>query len=331
MYIAKQSTSFTLALGPFLDDTDGKTAETGLTITQPDIRLSKNGAAYAQKNAAGTLSHMENGYYSLTLDTTDMNTVGTLRVHVIESGALPVWVDIQILEEAVYDALFAASATGLLPANVTQWLGSAAATPTVAGVPEVDLTHVAGSTTSVSTVASSIATIAAAIGAIADAAADGDPTNSDTAMAYLKQLINVLIGTDGVAAFPASATPGNAVSLAEVIRQVYDEVAGLNGGALLDAAAVRAALGMASANLDTQLGDLPTAAEILAAILAGTYEGTVTVQDYLRLSAAALLGLVSGAGTTTVVFKAADETTTRISATVDSDGNRTAVTLDPDS
>src|SRR3990167_9431207 len=33
----------------------------------------------------------------------------------------------------------------LLDVNLTQWLGTAAATPTVAGVPEVDLTHVAGS------------------------------------------------------------------------------------------------------------------------------------------------------------------------------------------
>jgi hypothetical protein len=31
-----------------------------------------------------------------------------------------------------------------LPANVTQWLGTAAATPTVAGVPEVDITHFNG-------------------------------------------------------------------------------------------------------------------------------------------------------------------------------------------
>lgn len=328
MYIAKQSTSITVAFGPFLDETDGKTAETGLTLTQPDIRLSKNGGAFAQRNSAGTLSHMENGYYSLTLDTTDTNTVGTLRVHVHESGALPVWLDIQILEEAVYDALFGASATGLLPANVTQWLGSAAATPSVAGVPEVDLTHVAGSTTSVSTLASSVATLLAAIGAVNDAAADGDPTNTDTAMAYLKQLINVLIGTAGVVAFPSSATPGNAVSLAEVVRQIYDEVAGLNGGALLDAAAVRSAVGLASANLDTQIDALPTAAEIVTAILAGQYEGTETIQTALRLFRAALVGLVTGAGTTTVTFFGKDEVTDRIVATVDDDGNRSAVAVD---
>ena len=37
--------------------------------------------------------------------------------------------------------------TNVVSANVTQWLGTAVATPTVAGVPEVDLTHVNGSTT----------------------------------------------------------------------------------------------------------------------------------------------------------------------------------------
>jgi hypothetical protein len=46
-------------------------------------------------------------------------------------------------------------------ADVTAWLGTTPATPTVAGVPEVDLTHVAGSTTSVSTLASSMATLLA--------------------------------------------------------------------------------------------------------------------------------------------------------------------------
>ncbi len=103
--------------------------------------------------------------------------------------------------------------------------------------------------------------VLAVLGALADAAADGDPTTGDTVMAYIKQLVNVLTGTAGIVTFPASATPGNAVSLAEVIRQIYDEVAGLNGGALLDAAGVRSAVGLASANLDTQLDALPTAAE----------------------------------------------------------------------
>lgn len=113
--IIRQSTAITVAIGPFLDSTDGVTAETGLTITQPDIRLSKNGAAFAQKSAAQTLSHMENGYYSLSLSTTDTDAVGRLTLHVAESGALPVFYEFQVVEEVVYDALFVAAATGALP------------------------------------------------------------------------------------------------------------------------------------------------------------------------------------------------------------------------
>ena len=101
----KQSTSVDLPIGPFLDDTDGKTAETALTLTQPDIRLKKNGGAWAQKNAAQTLSHEENGYYEVTLDATDTNTLGLLRLAVHESGALPVWDDFLVVPAAVYDAL----------------------------------------------------------------------------------------------------------------------------------------------------------------------------------------------------------------------------------
>lgn len=113
--VLRQSTAATIAIGPFLDSGDGNTVESGLTLTQPDIRLSKNGGAFAQKSAAQTLSHMENGYYSLSLSTTDTNTVGRLTVHVHESGALPVFHEFQVVEEAVYDALFVASATGALP------------------------------------------------------------------------------------------------------------------------------------------------------------------------------------------------------------------------
>jgi hypothetical protein len=118
-YVIRQSTAITVALGPFLDEDDGNTVEDGLTLTQPDIRLSKNGGAFAQKSAAQTLSHMENGYYSLSLSTTDTNTVGQLTVHVHEAGALPVWIYFQVVEEAAYDAIFAASAAPATAAGVS--------------------------------------------------------------------------------------------------------------------------------------------------------------------------------------------------------------------
>jgi hypothetical protein len=57
-------------------------------------------------------------------------------------------------------------------------------------------------------------------------------------------------------------------------------------------------------------------------------EGTYTAAELLRIMAAALAGELSGAATTTITILGVDEATDRIVATVDSDGNRTALTLD---
>ena len=118
----KQSTSVDVPIGPFVDATDGVTAETALTITQPDVRLKKNAGAWAQKAAAQTLTHEENGYYEVTLDATDTNTLGLLRLAVSESGALPIWEDFLVVTANVYDSLFS---TDVLDVSVTQVNGAA--------------------------------------------------------------------------------------------------------------------------------------------------------------------------------------------------------------
>jgi hypothetical protein len=105
----KQSTASTIKLGPFLDDTDGKTPKTGLTISQADIRLSKNGGAFAQSNNTAGATHNENGYYDVPLNATDTNTLGTFRVAVSKSGALPVWQDFMVVPSNVWDSMFGAS------------------------------------------------------------------------------------------------------------------------------------------------------------------------------------------------------------------------------
>lgn len=110
MQILRQSTaSQSIIIGPFVDSTDGNTAETGLTIANTDIRLSKNGANIAAKNSGGG-THDELGYYTITLDATDTDTVGRLQVAVHVSGALPVYHDFTVVEENVYDAIYASSA-----------------------------------------------------------------------------------------------------------------------------------------------------------------------------------------------------------------------------
>ena len=76
------------------------------------------------------------------------------------------------------------------------------------------------------------AALASVVGALNNAAAAGEVTDADTLMQYLKQLINILIGTPGIGAFPAEAAPANGVSLAEVIRAIHVDVTGLNGDAM---------------------------------------------------------------------------------------------------
>ena len=139
----KLATAVDLKVGPFVDQTDGFTAETGLTISQGDVLLSKNAGDYAQKNDVTACAHQTAapGNYECELDTTDTDTLGILSIRIHESGALPVFTSCMVVSAAYYDFAFGSTA---LPVNVTTWLGTAAATPTVAGVPEVDVTHSGG-------------------------------------------------------------------------------------------------------------------------------------------------------------------------------------------
>ncbi len=105
----KQSTAVDVLIGPFVDSTDGDTEETGLTVAQADVRLSKNGQTGAQKNDATSAAHDADGFYNCELDATDTNTVGQLTLYVHVAGALAVRHDYHVVEENVYDAWFAAS------------------------------------------------------------------------------------------------------------------------------------------------------------------------------------------------------------------------------
>jgi hypothetical protein len=59
-------------------------------------------------------------------------------------------------------------------------------------------------------------------------------------------------------------------------------------------------------------------------------EGTYTLKDAIRIILAFAAGKVSGGGTSSIKFRSTGDDVDRIQATVDSSGNRTAVTLDPD-
>ena len=139
--VLKQSTAVSLKLGPFVDTAGAAT--TGLTISQADVRVAKNDGAWAQKNESTSCTHEENGMYECPFDTTDTNTVGIINIVVAEAGALIERRTCMVLAAASYDAHVPSTGLGM-PADVKAWLGTAAATPTTAGVPEVDVTFLAG-------------------------------------------------------------------------------------------------------------------------------------------------------------------------------------------
>lgn len=66
----------------------------------------------------------------------------------------------------------------------------------------------------------------------------------------------------------------------------------------------------------------------VANILAGVVEGSLTLQGVLRLLLAAETGKSTGGGTTSIAFRDNADSKNRIAATVNTSGNRTAVTLD---
>ena len=73
-----------------------------------------------------------------------------------------------------------------------------------------------------------------------------------------------------------------------------------------------------------QLMSLPRATDIVATAV----DGATTLAESLRLANAVLGGKVSGASTGTETFRNLADTKNRVVATVDSSGNRTAITRD---
>jgi hypothetical protein len=109
--ILKQSTAATIVLGPFLDDTDGKTAK---NAASPVARLSKNAGAFAARSDATAIANMENGYYTCVLNATDTNTLGRLCIGGTGTASLPVRQDYFVVTTDEWDRQF--DTVGAVPA-----------------------------------------------------------------------------------------------------------------------------------------------------------------------------------------------------------------------
>lgn len=104
-YILENSSAF-VTMGPFVDDTEGTTPETGLAATM-NIYIITAGVR-AARDSTDSITHLGDGYYSVPLNATDTAPgSGTVsrRVYATAGGALPVWSDICVVDLNFYGAM----------------------------------------------------------------------------------------------------------------------------------------------------------------------------------------------------------------------------------
>lgn len=225
----KAATAATVLIGPFVDNTDGYTPETALTITAAEVLISKNGGALAAKSEATAATHDAAGYYAVDLDTNDTDTPGALKIVVNESGAFPVWQECAVLTAEAWEALFNGKT---IPANVTWWNGSAVGAPATAGYPAVTIKDGTG-TGELDTLsgkvllqdgavtAAVVATGAIDADAIADNAIDAGAiaTGAIDADALAADVINDIF--QGTALTQSYATDGAAATPAQLLYMIW--------------------------------------------------------------------------------------------------------------
>ncbi len=207
VYLRQSTASQEVPLGHFVDDTDGKTAETALTIANTDIKVWKTGATTLANKNSGGATHISGGIYYAVLDATDTDTVGPLVLFVAVSGALAVRLECDVLPANVFDARYGSD---LLQVDIAQF-GNSNGTFS-SGRPEVNTTHAAGT--------------AWGSGAITAAS----------------------IATDAITAAKIAA---DAIGASELAADAVAEIQ--SGLSTLTQANIRTAVGLATANLDTQL------------------------------------------------------------------------------
>ena len=154
-------------------------------------------------------------------------------------------------------------------------------------------------------------------------ALDPLPTAAENADAVWDELIagHTGVGSTG-AALSAAGSAGDPWSTALPGAYGSGTAGNIIGNRLDAAVSSRAVAGDAMALTG---GERTTLAGV---IWATVIEGSRTAIQYMRGFGSALLGKASGMATTTAVFRDVDDSKPRITATVDADGNRTAVTLD---
>lgn len=118
----KQSTAVTLDFGPIVSSSDGVTPVTTLAAgTVDEIGVWKEGgSALTDISGTTTLTHIAGGMYTLTLSTTDVGTLGKLRVMIRDDSACaPAWQTYMVVTANFYDTACGADQFDVAVTNIT--------------------------------------------------------------------------------------------------------------------------------------------------------------------------------------------------------------------
>ena len=111
MRFLKQSTAVSISIGHLIDEVDQITPITSLTpseITAGVVKgVTNTSLTLTASGGSNDFVHIVSGLWSLELTTSDTDTLGQLRVHLLDADKfLPLFEDFQIVTANVYDSLF---------------------------------------------------------------------------------------------------------------------------------------------------------------------------------------------------------------------------------
>ena len=310
--------------------------KTGALVTGAaslDSEISKDQGTFADCTNEATEIATSSGIYYLDLTSTEMNA--DCVAIIVKSTTTDVRTTVLVLypEEAgdyrvdiVQVGGTNVTATGgRMEVNTTHFNGTAATAS--GGRPEVNTTHFGGSSLTQSGGRPEVNTTHAA----GTAWASGAITASSIASSAIT---NAKFASGAI---DAAAIAPNAIGASELAS---DAVAEIQSGLALaaDLATVAgyidtevAAIKAKTDNLPAApaaVSDIPSAASIASAVTGSTVEGSYTLLQMLRLFAAVLLGKATGLDTGSPVYRNTGDSKDRVSATTDTHGNRSSVTLD---
>jgi hypothetical protein len=353
MRYLKQNTDSYISIGPALDKTAGFGNEDALTVTSFSGVIVKEVQSSActytdftpsatAANDWGMVAIGYGGLYQLKIPDSEINFVGSATLAIwYDAEALPIWCEFMVVPANVWDSLMG---TDLLDVSVTQ-IGGVAQSATdlkdfadtgydpSTHLAQVDVTRLGG-----------VAQSATDLKDFADTGYDPSThkvagvvltdtctTNTDMRGTNSAALASVCTETRLAELDAANLPKTTDDTLSDVVTAaayIDTEVADI----LADTNEIQAELadgGRTDLLIDSIISAIAALENIsVADIIAGIADGSYDLQEMMRVIFAVCSGKSDGGGTATLHFRNSADNKNRVTATVDADGNRTAITLD---